>query len=484
MLIYTAAVLLTTGNYVFLGGHYLALTAVLFALGIVSGRSTENFKLKLMSTALVLLGIITFFALAQKLGLPDFSFRFSNTKIPYTSLGNRNYTADLIILLFPFLIAAFEQISRKYLWGFVPVLSALVFTRSLRGAAGLGAVLLFYFIFSGGKFKKVYGAIFILFLCGVSIFSFKNRDRIVRVNLKPRFLMWRVAKNMAFDSPVLGQGLGTFEYYYPKYQEEFFKDKDERIDKYKNLAQNPQRANNEYLHIFAETGIIGLLLFVIIFGLWFKKLDLEDRKVSLPAGAGAAGILVSGLVGFPFHRPSIIFLLAIIMGLTVQPAHGEKKLIKRNKIYDYTVIILVLFLAAAFSFCQIFWEDARREFTERSYGPALEKSKKALTFSFIPGKIYFLRGRIFYREGKYFNAIESYDKAAASYAHRSLYFNRGLAYLKISRPDRAKKDMERAFYTTPNFKPAADILGKIYKIEQENFKENENRNLRIEKSGD
>ncbi len=462
LMFYTAGVLIVSGNSVFLGGDYLVLVPILIILGVLSGSQTENVKENLLYWNLVLLALLSLFAIGQEFGLPDFSSRFTDTLRPYTFLGNRNYTADLLILLVPFLIAAVEQISKKFILGFIPVLAAIVFTRSFRGILGLGSILLFYFLFTRPPAKKKYGVLAGVFLCLGVGFVFQNYSRITESNLRPRLLRWKITKNMIAENPVTGFGLGTFQYFYPQYQEEFFRESTNRVVHYKDIAQSPQRVNNEYLDVIIETGLIGFFMISGIFVLWYKKINLNYRKIDFPAAAGIFGLLASGFFGFPFHRPSILYIVAINMGVTVRPSGYSKTTIKGLKIYKCTLLILILFVVTVFTIYQIKWEKADREFVALDYTQALKQSKNALTYSFIPGKIYFLKGRIYYRKNMFLNALENYNKAEKTFAHRSLYFNRGLVHYKMFQYDDAEKDFEKAWYTTPEFQPAFNMLEQLY----------------------
>ncbi len=104
-----------------------------------------------------------------------------------------------------------------------------------------------------------------------------------------RFLIWRQALKMALDQPWLGIGLGTFWLFWPPYRHPA----DSSAGFY---------VHNDYLQIWIETGLPGLLLllaveFVVI--AMFVRL-LRDPRTT-PAARIEAAALVGGLAAIAFH---------------------------------------------------------------------------------------------------------------------------------------------------------------------------------------
>jgi tetratricopeptide (TPR) repeat protein len=111
-------------------------------------------------------------------------------------------------------------------------------------------------------------------------------------------------------------------------------------------------------------------------------------------------------------------------------------------------------------------ESARRRFKQKNYSSALAKSKRALTGSFLPGKIYFLRGRIFFRMGNFNEAIKSYNAGEGTYSAAALYYNRGLARLKLNKIESAKVDFKKAVMILPGVRQYYKPLIKIAEFEK------------------
>lgn len=104
-----------------------------------------------------------------------------------------------------------------------------------------------------------------------------------------RFLIWRQAWKMALDHSWLGIGLGTFWLFWPPYRHPA----DSSAGFY---------VHNDYLQIWIETGLPGLLLLLaveVVVIVMFVRM-LRDSRVTLAERVEAAG-LVGGLAAIAFH---------------------------------------------------------------------------------------------------------------------------------------------------------------------------------------
>jgi len=461
IIIYTAFVLIVSGKSVFLGGNFLALTAVLLILLISSGINKNEKETEMLKKALIFsVFSVSVYAIAQYFGVIGELEKFKGkTPLPYAPFGNRTFLADYVILAFPFCLSMIEENRKKFSFfiAFAP-LAAVLLSKSLRAFPALLVIAVIYSFFSGDRMRKIY--IFsaaVIMSAGICVLLSGNQ-KIYRNNIKPRFLMWKAAFDMFKDSPVTGQGFGVFEYEYPSFQGRFFQNK-KNLERFGQMAQNPQRANNEYLHVLAESGITGFAVMAWLFVAWFNRVDKGDRCFGLPAFAGVAALMVSALFGFPFHRPETVFTAVLIMGYSVKPV--SKNFSKKNLLINGTAVFLCVFFISIKLMEQFHWEKAEGAFEKENYKQAEIESKKALRFSLVPGRFYFLLGRTYYRTGFFNRAIDSYTESLSSYRHRAVYFNRGLAYLKTGRIGEAVHDLETSFYITPNFKPAVSMLKDI-----------------------
>ena len=155
-----------------------------------------------------------------------------------------------------------------------------------------------------------------------------------------RILNWMSTLKIIRDYPLLGKGLGSFALIYPRY---------------KFVSANEVRyAHNWYLQLAAETGILGLALFIGFLG--FIILPIVRRvKEILTRGAlkksfscwlevaffiSLLFFLLHNLADFDAYLPEVAITGWIIAGLIVSPSYQRKK--GRSQQAKNIVVILVI----------------------------------------------------------------------------------------------------------------------------------------------
>jgi tetratricopeptide (TPR) repeat protein len=150
-----------------------------------------------------------------------------------------------------------------------------------------------------------------------------------------RMDVWKDTKKMIQDNPLVGTGLGTFQYLFPKYRvhsasNEFYWD----------------HAHNDYLETWADLGLVGMLLifwalyrfvkdvlFCHILGVTggvahkrksgksHRRRDMAAIALAVGALGGVAGILVHSGVDFNLRIPAIALLFTLLPGIAVIAIH-------------------------------------------------------------------------------------------------------------------------------------------------------------------
>ena len=127
-------------------------------------------------------------------------------------------------------------------------------------AAGLTA-LLFFFLRSTAKIRKILIALALLGLFVVSFWAVKHTDAIGRfINDDGRVILWENAVNLIADHPVFGVGQAAYENEYMRYRKAdyFF---------ILNPAARSNHPHNHLLYMAGSWGIAGLLLWgILLFG--------------------------------------------------------------------------------------------------------------------------------------------------------------------------------------------------------------------------
>jgi O-antigen ligase len=89
-----------------------------------------------------------------------------------------------------------------------------------------------------------------------------------------RMLIWTVTANIIKDNPMLGVGQDMLKAHYMDYQAAYFRKNPD--SKYEQLADDNQYTFNEPLNIWAENGLIGILLFGgLLFMVFFKRKEFD-----------------------------------------------------------------------------------------------------------------------------------------------------------------------------------------------------------------
>ena len=127
-----------------------------------------------------------------------------------------------------------------------------------------------------------------------------------------RWELWRSAVHIFQDYPLTGSGSGTFKHLNPRYRT------------FRTKLFHFHYAENDYVQLLAETGILGVSLMVLLtITFFYHLLSLWRRRRSRWAtalGAGGISALCSILIhswgDFNLHIPSNAFLFTVIAALS------------------------------------------------------------------------------------------------------------------------------------------------------------------------
>ncbi len=131
-----------------------------------------------------------------------------------------------------------------------------------------------------------------------------------------RLLAWKTTAAIIAEHPLTGAGFGKFGGAYAEAQARYFAAED-RSSWEIRTAGSPEYGFNEYLQLGAETGLIGLGLFLAMVVSAFGGLK---RKNTRPLAYGLAALLVFALSSYPFRVLPLCVLLVLFLA-----AGGEEK---------------------------------------------------------------------------------------------------------------------------------------------------------------
>lgn len=137
------------------------------------------------------------------------------------------------------------------------------------------------------------------------------------IGKQDRLAMWQSAFRMIGDRPVLGQGVNTFMANYLEY--------------WVGGERSPRYAHNCYLQMGAETGLVGLWVFLSflwsVVGLWWsavrQRLDGSTGVLLLGLMAGLVAFLIQAAVDTNFYSLRQAFLFWTFAGIATGLAAGH-----------------------------------------------------------------------------------------------------------------------------------------------------------------
>jgi hypothetical protein len=249
-----------TASFIYFAGIFLVLAASWLLAGHVASRNGQSRFFEIIANVGRVVIVSNILMLAVGLNLGRGGYRFSGwTDNPNT----------LALMMAPTLIILIAQIlerRRNVLFWNVPFILMgvvlLIQADSRAGILWIGLACLALFAFRQGVgisfwVSVVFGALFIFFWNDISAFVISLVDRdTAKVNadiLSGRSEMWPVGLDLFYQKPLVGHGPGMSE---PILN---------ALDGTFREAQGSQ-FHNSYLTILAETGVVGALALLLVFG--------------------------------------------------------------------------------------------------------------------------------------------------------------------------------------------------------------------------
>jgi len=297
-----------------------------------------------------------------------------------------------------------------------------------------------------------------------------------------RFLIWLSTIQMIKEHPIQGWGVGTLGIHYPASQGKVLAQKENR--KYASSAAKSINTHNDYLHMGAEIGIIGLIaLFWLILTYykkgfaWLKKTERPERLLIIGLMGGATVLLTHALFSFPFHiiQNGLLFWAILALSTSIgertmsDDCHetngkvinsrkqatrlpGFSRIVLRRAI-EIGIICLAIYLGILR--VKLFVADTHlkmgKMFMETGIYPAAARQlEKAVKIDSHNGLAYACLGPTYNHLGRYEEAISSFKKAEKNWIYMNLYNALAYPYLKMGEFKKAKKYLKKNIYLFPN----------------------------------
>jgi len=397
-----------------------------------------------------------------------------------STLGNENflaaYIAMTILLCIGYLYRFLQNEKKKdkqYLRatalgagiaGLLTFITVLYFTHS-RGAwlgltAGMISFIIIAYIPPG---KRILTSLFVI-LTAVILSSCPAGIRFITKQFGNgvRMPIWEGTISMICAHPWLGCGKGAYFIFYPRFR---------HIDYW--LSSHPTNltihAHNEFLQIWSETGIIGLIIFlgIIITVLWIavKKIDMwkndpSRRYLMIGMASSVICLLTHNLVSNNLQMPSSAISLWLVFGLIIgmasnYPVSPAQKSVRRFKPLIFLaltpiMVIIVWYILAMPMISQYLFRQAWRERGENRWPQAVTKYRKAVEWNPYDTELHYRLAYAYIQCGLLNKAIEEYKnvcKIAPDYG--DVHRNMGIIYIKQKKYILAEQHFSRALKINP-----------------------------------
>lgn len=422
------------------------------------------------------------YGILQVMGF-DF-LRLAARQVPVSSLGNTGFVAEYLVAALPMALALAAEGGRQWWLSSPAVLLGVLhlwLTQSRAGwlGAALGGGILLLApsspLRSGparARLRRL--ALAGLLATGVLVLILPNLGpaSIVRLRslLDPgqatarvRLLIWRGALDLAARHPLLGAGLGNFEFAYPEVRrlEEWSLSRRDVVDD----------AHNEYVHALAETGLLGLAAFLWLLArvarsAWGLLRAPGTRGEALPLIAAVAGLLVYAGFGFPFKDPASgaywWMFLAYLSALDRQEEGGAARAIPmawvRSTAIAHSALAVLLVFGAFLADLHI----RRMQVLSRHGrdGEAEAEYRAALRLYFPLAWTHRLRSLVHDDRRMFPLLVADLERRLRSRPNDAwLLAELGGLYGKLGRLDEAKSYLRRAIALRPGLSSAHENLG-------------------------
>ena len=271
-----------------------------------------------------------------------------------------------------------------------------------------------------------------------------------------RLMIWGITSRMIADHPLTGVGAGNFTVRL----HEYFDDDD--LD-FSNVHTNWVQPHNDFLWVFVEKGVLGIVLFVGCFIAAFASIrtilrsdaPASDCWLTLAAAMGLTSYATLSSFDFPLerinHQTSFALLLAVVTVLkhAVQPAAGSfpaPGTARLGRLVFVPLVVVALGLGIAYSLAAVQQEKdvivARQAFGQGKWVEMLAAAKRARTpwktLDPMVSPVAFLEGMAHVQLGHVTEGIECLEQAMIDNPNRMYVINNlGILYASTGRFDEA-----------------------------------------------
>lgn len=285
-----------------------------------------------------------------------------------------------------------------------------------------------------------------------------------------RLTLWKHIGQMLQHNYIwlTGVGLGNYQYHYPKYSDGFLA----------NLHTIADRPHNDYLWIWTETGIIGLITYLWLIGTVFiiaaKILRTSSKPqlilLTIISLTSITAILGHAFFSFPKERitPSMLLwmnfaIISIVFNSLEKepnpPPAQPIRLFKNQRIWLLALVGGSLAISLGATELSRRWllhdyhfQSARQYNVDENFSAALQEIAKAESYGHLNYRTPFLEGIIHTKLKHYQAAIKSYQHCLRENpTYVNALYNLGVTYFKVGDFGKAGEYFLKSITIDPNF---------------------------------
>lgn len=284
------------------------------------------------------------------------------------------------------------------------------------------------------------------------------------VSANGRLLIWQISYKVVSNNILWGVGEGNFPLNFLEQQHNFFKDL-KNIDSFGFMINDIRFAFNDILQIQAETGIIGLILFmsilfqiikILLLNLRCAKGNIELKRFSLILLMVISIQFFAGLVSYPLSILPFKILLVIIFAMTVNsstmysPSKYYTINLTRKSKFFFAIVSVVISISTLWHVFKTYNAlDLWREsvvYSEKQQLSILKSIKDRLGNN---GYFLFFLGDSYFRNKDYPKAIQNLKKAKLLYPDKEVFLKLALAYMEDKQISSAEAEYKYLIQSYP-----------------------------------
>jgi tetratricopeptide (TPR) repeat protein/O-antigen ligase len=289
-----------------------------------------------------------------------------------------------------------------------------------------------------------------------------------------RLLIWLSAWEIAQDHPVIGNGWGTFELFFPFYQ-------GTQLDRpvFAPFRTHANNAHDEILEYLSQVGLAGLGIMILLWIVFFRSAAGIAARIAGPWSGlewgligGVAGMLVDNLLNVSVHFavPAFIFWWWVGSAFVLDPAATRISRHSLQPAWRKTALILSAAILVCFTVrsAQVWAEEVfffeGFKLSKAGNLPGAQRSlEKAYGYFKLDVNNNYELANVYARSGQPAKALEFYGHALdANAGYDEIYFNRATMLAQVGNEKDAIWNYRQALLINPLSREAYNALANIY----------------------